>query len=63
MVIGDRFLGADMLIEWVELMDAVAVSVEYRLAPENPTLRRGGLLCGLVWTAGHAKSSASTRSA
>lgn len=36
MVIGDRFLGADMLIEWVELMDAVAISVEYRLAPESP---------------------------
>ena len=56
MVIGDRFLGADMLIEWVELMDAVAVSVEYRLAPENPDPAPvEDCYAGLVWTAGHAE--------
>jgi acetyl esterase/lipase len=56
MIIGDRFLGADMLIEWVELMDAVAVSVEYRLAPENPgrtevSLVRKARQAGLSWEA------------
>ena len=56
MIIGDRFLGADMLIEWVELMDAVAVSVEYRLAPENPDPAPvEDCYAGLVWTAAHAE--------
>jgi acetyl esterase/lipase len=36
MVGGDRFSGVDRALEWVQRFDAVAVSVEYRLAPEHP---------------------------
>lgn len=55
MIIGDRFTGIDVMLEWVELMDAVCVSVEYRLAPEHrdPALI-DDCYAGLVWTAGHA---------
>ncbi|CAN5536680.1 alpha/beta hydrolase [soil metagenome] len=55
MIIGDRFTGVDVILEWVELMDAVAVSVEYRLAPENPDPAPvEDCYAGLVWTAEHA---------
>jgi acetyl esterase/lipase len=36
MVAGNRFLGMDAVAEWIEECDAVCISVEYRLAPENP---------------------------
>ena len=32
----NRFLGMDAVAEWIEECDAVCISVEYRLAPENP---------------------------
>lgn len=35
MVVGDRFQGIDRVLEWVHAFDAVAISVEYRLAPEH----------------------------
>jgi acetyl esterase/lipase len=55
MVLGDRLAGVGMAVEWVQLFDAVAISVEYRLAPENPDpapIR--DCYAGLVWTAAHA---------
>jgi len=56
MIIGDRFTGIDTILEWVELMDAVAVSVEYRLAPENPDPAPiEDCYAGLLWTAEHAE--------
>jgi acetyl esterase/lipase len=55
MIIGDRFTGIDGILEWVELFDAVAVSVEYRLAPEDPDPALiDDCYAGLVWTAEHA---------
>ncbi|MER3388029.1 MAG: alpha/beta hydrolase [Microcella pacifica] len=36
MIIGDRFTGAEEYLNWVMELDAVVVSPEYRLAPENP---------------------------
>jgi acetyl esterase/lipase len=56
MVMGDRFLGADSLIDWVEQLDAVAVSVEYRLAPENPDPAPvEDCYAGLEWMAANAE--------
>ncbi len=55
MILGDRFAGVDTVLEWVESTDAVAVSVEYRLAPEHPDPAPvEDCYAGLVWTSGHA---------
>lgn len=55
MIIGDRSLGAVQLADWVERYDAVAVTVEYRLAPEFPDpYPVEDSYAGLVWTADHA---------
>jgi acetyl esterase/lipase len=55
MIIGDRFTGIEGILEWVELFDAVAVSVEYRLAPEDPDPALiDDCYAGLVWMADHA---------
>ncbi|MEJ1115423.1 alpha/beta hydrolase [Paenarthrobacter sp. CCNWLY172] len=56
MVMGDRFLGADSLVDWVESLDAVAVSVEYRLAPEHPDPAPvEDCYAGLEWMAANAE--------
>jgi acetyl esterase/lipase len=55
MIIGDRFTGIGDILEWVDLLDGVAVTVEYRLAPENPDpapVEDG--YAGLLWMAEHA---------
>lgn len=55
MILGDRFVGADQLCEWVDELGAVAVSIEYRLAPEHPDPAPiEDCYAGLVWTAAHA---------
>jgi acetyl esterase/lipase len=55
MVIGDNRTGADELASWVEEIGAVAVSVEYRLAPEHPhPAPVEDCYAGLVWTSNHA---------
>jgi acetyl esterase/lipase len=55
MIMGDRFNGIEIQLEWVERFDAVCVSVEYRLAPEFPDpYLIEDCYAGLVWTAGHA---------
>jgi acetyl esterase/lipase len=36
MISGSRFTGIGVVLDWVEVLDAVAFSVEYRLAPEHP---------------------------
>jgi acetyl esterase/lipase len=36
MMVGDRFIGMDLMADWVQRHNLVCASVEYRLAPENP---------------------------
>ncbi len=56
MIAGDRFGGIDQLLEWVERGDVVAVTVEYRLAPEHPDpAPASDCYQGFVWTARHAE--------
>lgn len=55
MIRADRYVGAGQLAEWVEAFNIVAVSVEYRLAPENPhPAPVEDCYAGLVWVAEHA---------
>ncbi|MCU1689624.1 MAG: alpha/beta hydrolase [Jatrophihabitantaceae bacterium] len=56
MIIGTRFSGIATILEWVDVLDAVAVSVEYRLAPEHPDPAPiEDSYAGLLWTAAHAE--------
>lgn len=55
MIIGDRFTGAIEFLDWVMELDALVVSIEYRLAPENPDPAPvEDCYAGLVWVAEHA---------
>ncbi len=55
MIIGDRFTGIEVPLDWVERFDAVCISVEYRLAPEFPDpYLVEDCYAGLRWTAEHA---------
>ncbi|GAA2751776.1 alpha/beta hydrolase [Amnibacterium kyonggiense] len=55
MIFGDRWSGVAGLVDWIVRYDAVAVTVEYRLAPEHPDPTPvEDAYAGLVWTASHA---------
>jgi acetyl esterase/lipase len=55
MILGDRFVGLDQILGWITDLDAVVVTVEYRLAPEFPDpYPVRDCYAGLVWTAEHA---------
>ncbi|GAA2417177.1 alpha/beta hydrolase fold domain-containing protein [Streptomyces coeruleofuscus] len=55
MVIGNSRVGVDVPLAWARALDAVVVSVEYRLAPEHPhPAPIEDVYAGLLWTADHA---------
>ncbi|MDQ1014412.1 alpha/beta hydrolase [Streptomyces afghaniensis] len=55
MVIGNNRVGVDVPLAWAQVLDAVVVSVEYRLAPEHPhPAPIEDVYAGLLWTADHA---------
>ena len=57
MILGDRWVGADALANWVEEYDVVAATVEYRLAPEYPDpVPVEDCYAGLVWFASQGES-------
>ncbi|MFJ6835987.1 alpha/beta hydrolase [Streptomyces sp. NPDC091209] len=55
MVLGTNRAGVEVVLEWAKELDAVVVSVEYRLAPEHPyPAGVEDVYAGLLWTARHA---------
>ncbi|MGW7510537.1 alpha/beta hydrolase [Streptomyces massasporeus] len=55
MVIGNNRVGVDVPLAWAQALDAVVVSVEYRLAPEHShPAPVEDVYAGLLWTADHA---------
>lgn len=55
LMFGDRFSGLDLVLEWVDRIGAVMVTVDYRLAPEHPDpYPREDMYAALEWTASHA---------
>ncbi|WP_330262684.1 alpha/beta hydrolase [Streptomyces griseorubiginosus] len=55
MILGNNRVGIDGPLAWAKQLDAVVVSVEYRLAPEHPhPAPVEDVYAGLVWTAEHA---------
>jgi acetyl esterase/lipase len=55
MIMGTNRTGADEMALWADEVGVVAVSVEYRLAPEHPhPAPVEDCYAGLVWTAEHA---------
>lgn len=56
MISGSRLQGLDAIVDWVERYDAVAVTVDYRLAPEHPDpVPVEDCYAALVWFAGQAE--------
>ncbi|KAH6997433.1 Alpha/Beta hydrolase protein [Ilyonectria destructans] len=55
MVFMDRFAGVNNALRWIADTDAIVVSVEYRLAPENPhPAPVNDTYAGLRWVSEHA---------
>lgn len=57
LMFGDRFSGLDRMIDFVERLGVVLVSIEYRLAPEHrDPYPREDVYAALEWMASHAES-------
>ncbi|QOV40448.1 alpha/beta hydrolase [Streptomyces ferrugineus] len=55
LILGNNRVGVDVALAWAKELDAVVVSVEYRLAPEHPyPAQIEDVYAGLEWTAKHA---------
>ena len=55
MIAGNRMVGVGQIVPWIVEHDAVAVTVEYRLAPEFPDpYPVEDCYAGLLWTVEHA---------
>ncbi|AIY48014.1 alpha/beta hydrolase [Mycolicibacterium fortuitum] len=55
MIVGNRMAGISQIMPWIVAHDAVAVTVEYRIAPEFPDpYPVEDCYAGLLWTAEHA---------
>ena len=55
MILGSNRVGMDGVAEWGKELDAIVVSVEYRLAPENPyPAPIEDVYAGYLWTVEHA---------
>lgn len=55
MVSGERMMGVEQVLPWIVEHDAVAVTIEYRLAPEFPDpYPVEDCYAGLLWTADHS---------
>ncbi|GHH16972.1 alpha/beta hydrolase [Streptomyces lanatus] len=55
LILGDNRVGVEAALSWAKELDAVVVSVEYRLAPEHPyPAQIEDVYAGLEWTAKHA---------
>lgn len=55
MIFGDQFVGLQHVLPWITELDAVVVTVAYRLAPEFPDpYPVRDCYAGLQWTAEHA---------
>jgi acetyl esterase/lipase len=56
MVVGGNRLALSLLLDWVEEFKVTGVSVEYRVAPENPhPAPVEDCYAGLLWTNAHAR--------
>ncbi|MFE4628752.1 alpha/beta hydrolase [Streptomyces mirabilis] len=54
-IFGDRFTGIAPIVDYVEQLGAVVVTVEYRLAPEHPApAALDDAYAALTWTSKHA---------
>jgi acetyl esterase/lipase len=54
MILGNNRAGVEVVLEWATELDAIVVSVEYRLAPEHPyPAGVEDVYAGLLWTARH----------
>ena len=55
LMFGDRFSGIDLVLDWVDRLGVVLVTVEYRLAPEHPDpVPREDVYAALEWLGAHA---------